>query len=142
MSVGEENLEALLKGLSPEQRDGEFVFCTISKEAWEKNSDEIALIQMHLIASFQEKEGWTVVLPLQIAQQTTKSLTFDENTVMGCITLTIHSSLTAVGMTAAVSKALTLHGICANVIAAYYHDHVFVPLDRVSDAINVLKTLK
>jgi len=34
--------------------------------------------------------------------------------------------LDAVGLTAAFSKALTEVNISANVIAGYYHDHIFV----------------
>lgn len=54
------------------------------------------------------------------------------------ITLTIHSSLDAVGITAAVSTKLAEQGISANVIAAYYHDHIFVQAEKAELAIEAL----
>ena len=57
------------------------------------------------------------------------------------ITLGIHSSLAAVGLTARVSAALAARGISANMIAAFHHDHVFVPWDRRDEAMAVLRSL-
>lgn len=57
------------------------------------------------------------------------------------ISLTIHSDLAAVGLTAAISAALAAQGISANVIAGYYHDHVFVPWARRDDALAALQGL-
>ena len=54
------------------------------------------------------------------------------------ITLTVHSSLDAVGLTAAVANKLTEKGISANVIAAYYHDHIFVQTEKAALAIEAL----
>ena len=58
------------------------------------------------------------------------------------ITLSVHSSLEAVGFTAAVANKLAASGISANVIAAHYHDHVFVPADRAEQALSLLTTLE
>jgi hypothetical protein len=55
--------------------------------------------------------------------------------------LTVHSSLEAVGLTAAVSKALTEANISCNVVAAYYHDHIFVPVKDAKQAMRVLEKL-
>ena len=57
------------------------------------------------------------------------------------LTLTVHSALEAVGLTAAVATALAGAGIPANVLAGYYHDHLLVPEDRADDAIAVLRSL-
>lgn len=57
------------------------------------------------------------------------------------LTLTVHSSLEAVGLTAAFSSALAQHGIPANVLAGFHHDHVLVPEDRADEAITVLRAL-
>ena len=51
------------------------------------------------------------------------------------ITLTVHSDLQAVGLTAAVAEVLTKASISCNVVAAAFHDHIFVPADRAADAL-------
>ena len=62
----------------------------------------------------------------------------DYDFVASWITLTIHSALNAVGLTAAVSTALTKHNISCNVVAAYYHDHIFVSIKDTEKAMEVL----
>ena len=57
------------------------------------------------------------------------------------ITLGVHSSLQAVGLTAAVSTALAGQGISANMIAACHHDHVFVPAQRAEEALAIIRGL-
>ncbi len=57
------------------------------------------------------------------------------------ITLKIHSSLSSVGLTAAVAASLAERGIPANVIAASFHDHLFVPWDRRDEALGALHAL-
>ena len=57
------------------------------------------------------------------------------------ISLTVHSDLAAVGLTAALSAALAEAGISANVVAAWRHDHIFVPWPRRHDALAALATL-
>ena len=68
-----------------------------------------------------------------------KGLTYE--TAFKKITLQVHSSLDAVGLTAAVSSALANKGISANVVAAFYHDHVFVPSDRSEEAFQIVSSL-
>jgi hypothetical protein len=57
------------------------------------------------------------------------------------ITLSVHTSLEAVGLTAAVSSALAREGISANVVAAYYHDHIFVPVAKANQALSCILKL-
>ncbi|WP_257390524.1 ACT domain-containing protein [Snodgrassella alvi] len=49
--------------------------------------------------------------------------------VAGWITLKVHSSLAAVGLTAAFLRALAQQNTSCNVVAGYYHDQIFVTED-------------
>ena len=89
------------------------------------------------VASLKEQEGLTLVVPQDRAD--VSGLNYEG--VFRWVTLEVHSSLQAVGLTAAVSAALSQLDIAANVIAAAHHDHVFVPADRVHDALQALKEL-
>ena len=57
------------------------------------------------------------------------------------IVLGVHSSLAAVGLTARVAESLAARGISANMVAAFHHDHVFVPWDRRGEALIILDNL-
>jgi hypothetical protein len=124
-------LNDLLKNMRPELSDDEYVFCTIESAKLD------AIMHLNPICTFMEEEGLTVILNQACALKA--DLKFNE--VFKKITLQVHSSLEAVGLTAAVSSALANNGISANVIAAYYHDHIFVPIEKADKALNVLKSL-
>ena len=126
--AGEEDLNQLLASMQPSLLPEDYVFCTVA------GSDYGDLAELQPIASFQEAEGLTLVLPKQKAVEA--DLAFES--VFSCITLMVHSSLDAVGLTAAVSGRLATNGISANVIAAYYHDHVFVPKEKAERALELL----
>jgi len=125
-------LNTLLEGLEAELLTPVFVFASLEKERYG------ALADAHPIASFMENEGLTLVLEKQRAEAL--GLAFDGT--FKCISLTIHSSLNAVGLTAAVASRFADKGISANVIAAFYHDHFFVPQGREKDALQALEELK
>ncbi len=57
------------------------------------------------------------------------------------ISLTVHSDLAAVGLTAAFAGALGQEGISCNVIAGVHHDHLFVQWARREDAMAALRAL-
>jgi len=126
---GETNLEKLLQEMKPELNEGEYVFCTV-------DSFQHAAI-LNPVCIFQEHEGITVILPKHQADD----VSLPYSVICAWITLTVHSSLEAVGLTAAVSKALTAANISCNVVAAYYHDHIFVPVKDAKRAMNVLLEL-
>lgn len=89
-----------------------------------------------------ETEGVTSVLrerELAAARASTPDLT--ASAPFARITLTVHSDLEAVGLTAAIASALAEHGIPANVVAGFFHDHVYVPWARASDALEALRAL-
>lgn len=129
--AGETKLKRLLSAMSPRLRDEEFVFCSVANASYGDFS-EVAPV-----ASFLEPEGLTLVVEKNNADR--HRLTYQ--TVFRCISLDVHSSLEAVGLTAAISSALAVKNISANVIAAYYHDHVFVPAGAADAALRELQLL-
>ncbi|HAS6245099.1 TPA: ACT domain-containing protein [Vibrio vulnificus] len=128
--TGITDLQHLLQSMSPQLVEGDYVFCTV---------DGPLKDYLHLdpIATFREQEGLTLVLEAQQAEQA--GLTTDSRFCL--ITLTVHSSLEAVGLTAAFASKLTSYGISANVIAGYYHDHIFVPQGKAHEAMSALTEL-
>lgn len=124
---GEKNLSKLLASMSPEVLSEEYVFCTVAAEYG-------AYCELKPLATFTEKEGLTLVITKQSADLAQLSY----ESIFKGITLTIHSSLDAVGLTAAVSGKLAEKGISANVIAAYYHDHIFVQKEKIDLAVDAL----
>lgn len=124
-------LTALLAELNPELQPGEYAFCRVPTEA------ESACMAIPPLATFWEAEGLSVV----VLRSQADAHGLDYDSVHRCITLTVHSSLTAVGLTAAVSGALAAHGMSANVIAAFAHDHIFVPAEDAQRAFTVIQSL-
>lgn len=129
--VGETELSTLLRNLSPVASEDTYVFVSVALE-----KVTAALLQ-RAKGMFKEREGVTFILKAHLARD--MGLTFSGE--YRCITCEVHSSLDAVGMTAAMSTALANAGMSANVVAAYYHDHIFIQSDKVSAALNVLKSL-
>ena len=117
-----------LKNLNPVLLEDEYVFCTFLSSIYGDHS------KLNPIASFNEKEGLTLVVKKEIAKF--NNLEFKDT--FKCISLNLISSLTSVGLTALISKALADNEISANIYAGYYHDHIFVPLERASDAFKLL----
>ncbi len=126
---GETDLSKLLQNLKPELNAGEYVYCLVNF------LDRATALQP--LGIFREKEGTTVIITKQQADE----LSLPYSVICAWITLTVHSSLEAVGLTAAVSKALAEANISCNVVAAYYHDHLFVPLGDADRAMDILRTL-
>ena len=127
--TGETDQAKLLKGMQPELHEGEYVFCTLDSLQ--------RAVMLNPICVFQEREAVTVILPMQQADNAALSY----SVIYAWITLTVHSSLEAVGLTAAVSNALTDANISCNVVAAYYHDHIFVPAQDANRGMDVLQEL-
>ncbi len=125
---GEKNLSILLKKMMPELNTGDFVFCTVSEKC-KIDLDKI-------IGSFNEKEGTTLILSKAYAD----NLNLEYSSIMSWITLQVHSSLEAVGLTAAFSKVLAENNISCNVVAGYYHDHIFVIKKDAEKAIELLSS--
>ena len=125
-------LDEILAGLKPCLAGGEYVFASF------RGAHYADLAALSPIASFQENEGLTLVIERSIAEQAQLPI----EGVFKMISLGVHSSLQAVGLTAAVSGSLADHGISANVIAAFYHDHIFVPESQADEAVRILSELQ
>lgn len=116
--------QAMLAGMTPVLTTGVFVFCCVER-------DRAATL-------YAEAEGTTLVLPLARAE----TLGFDTQMPMRRIVLEVYSALDGVGLTAGVATALADEAIPCNVVAAYHHDHVFVPEEMAEKALSILQALQ
>lgn len=123
---GEVNLKILLQNMAPVHVPGQYVFCTLRK------GQQLPLERT--IGTFQEAEGRSVIVKKAVADE--YGLLYEG--LMAWISLSVHSSLEAVGLTAAVATALAGEDISCNVVAARYHDHLFVPVQDAGRALAIL----
>ena len=130
MLSGEKDLKILLRAMAPELGDEDYVFYTA--EMTLKNA--IALKPWAIIT---EKEGISLILEKTRAER--NGISFQG--IYKRITLNVHSSLDAIGLTAAISTKLAEAGISANVVAAYYHDHVFIQKEKAEESLKLLMEL-
>jgi len=115
------DLAEMLAGMSPVLDERAWAFALL---------DEGARVSADSFAVVRENEGTSAILPAS-----------GNAPRFARITLTVHSDLEAVGLTAAVSSALAAEGIACNVIAGFHHDHLFVPWNRRMKALDVLDAL-
>lgn len=127
---GEADLQKLLANMRPLLHEQPYVFCSLSLEDYAK-------LSFTPLASFQEAEGVTIIATLIQASQ--HDLSFAGT--WAWITLTVHSSLSAVGFMAAITTQLAAAGISVNPVSAFYHDHLFVPWERREQVMAVLGEL-
>lgn len=127
--TGETNLFKLIQGMSPRLNEGEYVFSTVN------NLNEIN--RNDTIGEFRENEGTTVIIEKSKADQ----LGLEYSFVAKWITLVVHSSLDAVGLTAVFSTELAKNNVSCNVMAGYYHDHIFVNTSDEKKAMIILNSL-
>lgn len=123
---GEMDLQKMLDSLEVERRPGAFTFVAV----------EVPTPGLLAAAHGMVKEGQltTLVLPVESARRAGLPVVVE----MAWLSLTVQSSLEAVGLTAAFAKILGDEGIPCNVLAGYHHDHILVPVDRSADAIAAL----
>jgi len=121
--------DAMIGGMAPMLREGRFVFCTAA---------DLSRFEGRAIGMFREDEGWSAILPIADAE----ALGFGSHAPMRQITLQVFSALGGVGLTAAVAGALAEAGIACNMVAAFHHDHAFVPAAAADRALVVLQRLQ
>ncbi len=80
-------------------------------------------------------------MSLILEREEARRLGYEDDLPMRCLTLEVHSALDGVGLTAAVAAALADEGIACNIVAAFHHDHVFVPAARAAEALRCLRAL-
>ncbi|WP_210151605.1 ACT domain-containing protein [Chryseobacterium scophthalmum] len=129
MDLGEKDLKTLLKSLKPILNNGEYVFCSLP-DLSKISSEEIVCL-------FRESEGITIIITKEFADKYELQYSY----VARWITLEVHSSLSAVGLTATFAKVLMDENISCNVVAAFYHDHIFIDCKDSEKAMEILSKL-
>lgn len=128
---GETHLAILLRSINPILQANEYVFCSLDEKV-----NESSWLQLNPIGMFREKEGLTLILNRNQADNANIAYT----STFRMITLSVHSSLDAVGFLATITSKLAAKGISVNPISAYYHDHLFVPTSRATEVMELLQT--
>lgn len=126
---GEADLETLLNGLAPVLDPEVYVYVQLPR------ADEF--IGLFPLMLFNETEGVTGIVPLSKAEAGNVDYQFE----CRWITLSVHSALHAVGLISTVSEAMEDAGIPCNVVSAFHHDHIFVPVGREEDALAAISQL-
>ena len=108
---------------------GEYVFCSI-KDINKNNFNNI-------ICYFKESKGYSIIISKEEAIKNNLPFYF----VSAWITLEIDSTLDSVGLTSSFSGELTNAGISCNIVAAYHHDHIFVPYKERHKAVKILSDM-
>jgi hypothetical protein len=129
---GATGLADLLASMNPVLSGEEVVFCSFPDASVE---DELL---RSALGFFRERESITLIIGRAEAER--YGVPF--HVTLRAITLTVHSSLEAVGFTAAIASRLAAHGVSTNVVAAYYHDHIFVPASEAGRALQILQALQ
>ena len=125
---GETDLAKMLATLGVERRPDTYTFVAVSVPTPGLLAASAAMVV--------EGELTTLVLPVESARRAGLPVTVE----MAWLTLTVESSLEAVGLTAVVSRRLADRGIACNVLAGFHHDHLLVPSARAADAVAALTT--
>ena len=116
----------MLATLRVERRPGVFTYVTVSVPT------PGLLAAAHAMVTEGGVTG--LVIPVEVARRAGLPVVVE----LAWLSLTVQSSLEAVGLTAAISARLADQQISCNVLAGYRHDHLLVPLDRSAEAIETL----
>ena len=127
---GEADLDTLVREMRPVLDDDPYVFVSMPAAVFSE-------ARPTCLGLFHEREGVTLIM--SSAEATRLGTSTDGQ--WAHITLTVHSSLSAVGFLARIATALAAAGISLNPVAGFYHDHLFVPWARRQQALDVLERL-
>jgi len=128
--TAELELEKLLTAMSPELREGEYVFSSVTQEDFDD-------MQIEPVGWFREVEGISLILERAAAQR----LGLKQSSAYRMISLNVNSSLEAVGFLAAVTEKLAAAGVSVNAVSAFHHDHLFIPAEKANLAMSLLNDL-
>jgi hypothetical protein len=123
-------LDELLRSLDPHLNPGAYAFVSLPKGHPIESSTAVAFIR--------EAEGISVVMDAAAAAAAGFTIT----QTYAWISLSVHSDLQAVGLTAALSQALAAAQIACNVVAGARHDHLFIPAHQAQAAMSELLALQ
>lgn len=124
---GETNLAVLLQSMNPILRDEEYVFCSM-------NHHDNSYLKLEPICVFREDEGLTLI----VRRDRADAADISYSSVFRMVTLSVHSSLDAVGFLATITSKVAQYGISVNPVSAYYHDHLFIPAARACEVMQLL----
>jgi len=127
---GSTDLKETLKSLKVTCDNVEYGFTSLE--------DTSKVSRDELLATFQEDGRLAIIAPVAYLQ----SQGVDYEGPFARLTIDLHTSLELVGLTAVIATKLAEHGVSANVVAAFYHDHVFVQHDLREKAIDLLISLR
>jgi len=129
MSVGEKDLGKLCATLSPILGEAVYVYCSFADFALPAG--------LTAFCTVREREGLTAVVERGEAVRLGLAYTYESR----LITLSVHSSLEAVGFIALISRKLAAACVPCNAVAGFYHDHILVPVDRADEAMQLLNEI-
>jgi hypothetical protein len=124
--LSEKDLAKLCATLSPVVAEATYVYCSFPDFALPAG--------LRVFCIVRELEGLTAIMERDEALRLGLAYIYTAR----LITLSVQSSLEAVGFIAVISRKLADAGISCNVIAGYYHDHILVPVDRADEAMTLL----
>jgi len=127
---GEKNLRILISSMKPKLEKEIYVFCTLPP------GNNIPK-DIKPIGIFQEQEGTTLIIQKQDAEKA--EILYEYESRM--ITMTINSSLNAIGFLAAITAILAENEISVNAVSAFYHDHLFIEKNNAEQALKLLEEL-
>jgi len=126
MASPKSDISEMVGGMDPVLDDDVYRFVLVSR-------DIAPQLLGAAIGTFREDEGVTAIVPASLADEVGQA-----GADFARITLQVNSDLQGVGLTAAAASALAELNIACNVVAAFHHDHLFVPADRKCDALQAL----